>query len=218
MPKQEIWMIRHAKTPENERHIMIGHTDPPLSENGVQDAIALATLLADQPVSRLFCSPLQRTQATARQIAALHQSPLQWTTSPLLQEIHLGIMEGVSTFNAYDTHRELMDQALDANLDDFAFPNGERRSQVVDRWEEFLTTSIPFQDTSPVWVVTHGGLIGLSIAKALGLPLGAYRQFQPPHASITRLMVERPEQKFSRFVTYLTDQSLENSSAMKDGE
>ncbi len=190
MSQQEVWMIRHALTLENERNIMIGHTDPPLSEKGVQGAHALAIRLADQPASRLFCSPLVRAKTTAQIIASTHQSHLSIEESPLLREIHFGVIEGLPKDTALEKYRALMEQAQDPTSDDFGFPNGELRSEVVRRLMDFLTTLSYVQNEDPIFVVTHGGLIGLGIAKAFDLPLGAFRQFQPPHASVTRFMVE----------------------------
>lgn len=190
MSQQEIWMIRHAFTLENERNIMIGHSDPPLSEKGVQDAHALAKRLADQPASRLFCSPLVRAKTTAQIIAAAHRPHLSIEESLLLREIHFGIIEGLPKDTALEKYRVLMEQAQDPTSDDFGFPNGELRSEVVQRLMDFFATISHLQSGDPIWVVTHGGLIGLGIAKAFDLPLGAFRQFQPPHASVTRFIVE----------------------------
>ena len=190
MSQQEVWMIRHALTLENERNIMIGHSDPPLSEKGMQGAHKLAKRFANQSVSHLFCSPLVRAKTTAQIIATTHQPHLSIEESPLLREIHFGVIEGLPKDTAFEKYSKLMEQAQDPTSDDFGFPNGELRSEVVRRLMDFLSTLSHVQSVDPIWIVTHGGLIGLGIAKAFNLPLGAFRQFQPPHASVTRFMVE----------------------------
>ncbi len=190
MKEYEIWLVRHAKTWENANYVMIGHTDPPLSKEGIEDARQLAIRLRDQSVSQLFTSPLKRAHLTAEQLASLHRPPLSIEVSPLLRELDLGDMDGVSSFTAYEKWRGIMDQALDQTLDDFAFPNGEWRSEAIRRWELFLTQSILECDPkSPVWVVSHGAVIGLWLAKIYGMPLGAFRRFQPYHGSLTKIRV-----------------------------
>ena len=190
MSQQEIWLIRHALTLENERNVMIGHSDPPLSPKGTRAAEALAERLADQSVARLFASPLVRARTTAQFIADRHHPPLSVEESPLLREIHFGIIEGLHRTVAHEQHRALMEQALDPEREDFGFPGGEKRSDTLRRLHEFLSSLAHIQAADPIFVVTHGGLIGFALTEAYGLPLGAYRQFQPPHASITRVAVK----------------------------
>ncbi len=190
MKEYEVWLIRHAKTWENANHVMIGHTDPPLSNEGIEDARKLAERLRNQPVSQLFSSPLKRAHSTAEQLASIHHPPLSMVVSPLLRELNLGDMDGVSSFTAYEKWRTVMDQALDQTLGDFAFPNGEWRSAAIRRWEQFLLQYVMKSDyDAPVWVVTHGALIGLWLAKSHNIPLGAYRRFQPYHGSLTKVRV-----------------------------
>ena len=54
----ELLLVRHGR-PES------GPMDPPLNEEGLEQAHALARLLADEPITAIVCSDLRRAQQTA---------------------------------------------------------------------------------------------------------------------------------------------------------
>ena len=64
--------------------------EPPLTVKGEQQAARLGKYLADQPITRLFCSPMLRTMQTMQPVAdALNREPAVWVD---LHE-HGGIFE-----------------------------------------------------------------------------------------------------------------------------
>lgn len=199
----ELWLIRHAKTEENAKRIMIGLTDPPLSLHGQRDADALGQRLANLPAGALYSSSLLRAQTTAEIIATWHEPVLSVQSTPLLRELHFGVLEGVSLDDANIHHKALMDAAWDPKGDDYAFPGGERRGAAVERFEQFLRTEINSSSPLPIWVVTHGAMIGLWLSYHQGMPLGAFRTWQPRHASITKVGIERAEDGNTKRVTIL---------------
>lgn len=207
MTQQEIWLVRHALTEENEHNIIIGHSDPPLSKKGILDAQYTAKLLADQPFSLVYTSPLQRAKTTAQIISNAHQPTLAIEESPLLREIHFGIIESLSRDTAHREYPALMEEALNPDSEDFGFPDGELRSEAWQRLMKFLASLASIETPHPILVVTHGGLIGMGLAKAFLLPLGTYRRFQPPHASVTRIRVTYDERAVAR-ISLLGDHPL----------
>jgi broad specificity phosphatase PhoE len=181
--------VRHAVTAENIAYQFVGQRcNPPLHDIGIAQADALGVAIRDVPLTQLITSPLTRAAQTAAAIARWHRSPLIVQVDARLAEIDLGHLDGKSTFTAYKRDPALIDVALDAQVDDFAFPGGERRSQAVERLSHFFQEGIPIpaiDATATVCIVTHGAMIGLWRAYLEHQPLGAFRRWQPSHASLS---------------------------------
>lgn len=182
-------LVRHAVTEENLTHRMIGVTNPPLHPWGYDQALHLATYLRDVPLKRIVASPLTRAFETARLISREHPH-IQVETQAELTEVHLGIVEGMSSFVAYERHKPWMDQALLEDTPDFAFPGGESRIHAEERIRSLLEKLAHETPIGLVCVVTHGGVLGLWRAALEGKPLGSFRKFQPSHASISHIRIK----------------------------
>lgn len=186
----ELYLVRHAITQENLSYRLIGRTDPPLHRLGIASAGHLAHRLRGEKLQLIVSSPLKRARQTAEAIRIAYPAhdrpPLAF--DPDLREIDLGCVDGMSSFDAYVAYRDLVDQALSAGApDDFAFPGGEPRDQALHRFDQALANLTRTYPEGHVCVVTHGGLIGMLLARILGRPLAAFRALAPAHASITRL-------------------------------
>jgi probable phosphoglycerate mutase len=81
-----LYLIRHARPAV--AGVLLGRSDPPLSAEGRDDALALGGL----KVERIYSSPLQRATETA----ALLRSPFEVTVLDDLAEISLGEWDGKS--------------------------------------------------------------------------------------------------------------------------
>jgi probable phosphoglycerate mutase len=58
-------VVRHADTTWNAEHRWAGHSDPPLSELGMEQAAALGAAHAGSAIDRVIASDLGRALATA---------------------------------------------------------------------------------------------------------------------------------------------------------
>lgn len=151
---------------------------------GFLQAQAVAERLQRTVIDKLYSSPLTRCLETANLIASAHEN-LVVTLHNGLIEMHLGVVDGMSSFTAYERYQFLMDQALDETLPDFQFPSGELRSDALHRFETTLQSIVSDNPTGTVCVVTHGGPLGLWLAHQHGEHLGRFRRWQPKNASIT---------------------------------
>ena len=61
----QVFVVRHAEKAADG-------DDPPLTEQGLARAQALAVLLADQPLTAVYSTPYERTQQTVQPTAAAH--------------------------------------------------------------------------------------------------------------------------------------------------
>lgn len=180
-------LVRHAPTFENETHVMIGRTNPPLHMRGRKKAQAVALALAGVQMDVVITSPLRRASETATEIARLQvHTPI--CVEENLQELDLGVVDGISSFEAYERHRELFDLALTPTTEDFAFPAGEAWSTAADRITECVERMLAAYAGKTVCIVTHGGLLGLWKCRMFGQSLGAFREVQPKHASFSVVM------------------------------
>jgi 2,3-bisphosphoglycerate-dependent phosphoglycerate mutase len=179
----EIMLIRHGQTERVEG--ADGPADPPLTQEGRDQAGRLAAWLAHEPVDHVVTSTLRRARETAAPLAA-----------------HLGleaeVLEGLSEF--------------DANADSY-IPIEELRATrdprfqalVEGRWDEFGDAPEPeafrasvvetverLVDRFPsrlVAVVCHGAVINLYLGHVLGLERLLW--FEPNYASISRVRASR---------------------------
>jgi broad specificity phosphatase PhoE len=63
-----IILVRHGQTTTNASKLLVGRSDPELTELGTQQALALRPYLAG--VEQVWTSPLRRARATAALAAA----------------------------------------------------------------------------------------------------------------------------------------------------
>lgn len=97
---KEIWYVRHGETEWNAQRRFQGHLDIPLSPVGIGQAFRLAERLSRSRISfdRLYASDLRRARQTAEPLAQVLGLPI--ATTPLLREIHVGELAGLTRAEA----------------------------------------------------------------------------------------------------------------------
>lgn len=94
--------MRHAEP--SIRGVILGAADPPLSDRGHAQAMALRNALFEAPVAALYVSPMRRALQTA---AWLQQPWRPMAVLPDLREIHYGPWDGLSWAEIEVLHPEL---------------------------------------------------------------------------------------------------------------
>ncbi|MES2533694.1 MAG: histidine phosphatase family protein [Pseudomonadota bacterium] len=146
------YFLRHGQTGRNALRVFQS-VDEPLSELGLQQAAAAATLLAGEPIRSIVCSDARRAFDTAHTVAAPHKlTPL---SQPTLRERHFGALIGTSSLN--------IDWACEPE-------GGETLPEFVARKRSALEAAL--DQPAPVLVVAHGGTLYV-LAGLLGVPLDA---------------------------------------------
>ncbi len=151
-----IYAIRHGETDWNKfGYIQGGGSNPPLNENGIQQAQQLAPKLENLGIQIIYSSDLLRAYQTAEEINKLLN--LQIIKTPLLRETFYGDLEGQlsSITNTNPEYKKICD-AVDMGDNDAHFPNGESRNMVVNRMIKFLKNIDKSKNTL---LTTHGGMI-----------------------------------------------------------
>lgn len=90
---RRLFIVRHGRTEHNDRHLMQGWTDSPLTPDGVAEVRATAAALAPVGWHAAFTSPLPRCRTTAAELLA-GRADVPLTVVDGLKEAHCGDLEG----------------------------------------------------------------------------------------------------------------------------
>lgn len=160
-----IILIRHGETEENLRGILQGHRYGTLTTRGRAQIDQLAHRLADEPVSRILSSDLDRARYTSERIAERRKA--QITLHPELRERYLGPFEG----SPVDEYARARDAAGGDPLS-YSFGGSESlyalRERAIQAWREVIE---PVALVEPVIVSAHGLFNRVLLAWLLGYEL-----------------------------------------------
>ncbi len=165
-----IFFIRHGETEWNKLKKYQGHTDTPLSDDGI-DQVSKWKIPAD--VEHWFISPLQR----AIQTADIHQLKPR-TIVPELIEANWGEWEGRTLKQIRQEHPKLV-KRLDGQGLDLCPPGGESPRQVRTRLKHWLEClDQPYQR---IGAVTHRGVIRAALSLATEWDMKSDHQINITH-------------------------------------
>lgn len=142
-----LYIARHGETEWNYQDKILGRTDIPLNERGIEQAETLAKKLPKN-IALIIASPLQRALATARIIADKNHIP--YIIDERLVEMDFGTYEGNlrSDENYKKEKRRFFSK----------YPEGESYLQVTQRVYNFLEEAISTHPDKDILVVAHNGI------------------------------------------------------------
>lgn len=185
-------LTRHGLTTRSYPEQHLGQKiDVPLSDDGRQQAVALAERIGPIAFERIISSPLLRARQTAEAIAeAPGTTPRPATeTDPRLLEMDYGEWEGL-TYEQIEEHDGERRRQWEADPANRACPGGESGVQVAERARAFLLDLLAEDNAQhqdyrehagagtkerPVLAVAHSSLNRILLCVALDIPLAAYR-------------------------------------------
>ena len=174
-------LIRHGETDWNRDGRIQGHSDPPLSAAGREQAQALAERLAAEPIGALWASDLRRAVETAEPLAA--RLGLEIRTSPALCERDFGVNEGRV---AAEVAAELGTVAGTAwHGPDDRHPQGESKREVYERVAAFLDLLLAESRAEEIALATSGGPIQMARAYLAREPVEAVVWAAVENCSVT---------------------------------
>ena len=167
-----VLLIRHGATVLCAEDRFAGATDVALSEEGQQQASALGERLAEAEIAAVYASPMQRTIATAKFIAARHALPL--ITDTALREIDHGHWEQLTR---REVEQRFPAEYADWETDPFTFApeGGESGLSVMARALPALRRIVVANTDSTVAIVSHKATIRLMLCSLLGIDARGYR-------------------------------------------
>lgn len=186
-PGTDILIIRHGQTDWNKKKRLQGHSDVPLNENGLLQAVTLAQTLKDEPLDAIFSSDLQRAWQTANEIAKCRR--LSVHTDCIFRERCYGICEGMMSDEIREAFPESYEAWYAADPDHF-FPDGERKTESPRQFHyramnAILNVAATYAGKK-VAIVTHFGVIETAYRLAQDIPLGIRCRMPVLNTSINR--------------------------------
>jgi alpha-ribazole phosphatase len=179
-----LWLIRHPEPESAAESRCYGSLDWKLSQGGVLQAQAVAKALAAEPLEAIYTSPRERCRLAARILAAGRDCTVETLES--LRELHFGDFEGrryddiAALYPAF--YREWME-----NPTGVQFPGGESFQQMRARVLSAAADLRARHTGAAIALVTHGGVIRILLAEALGMdPANIFRLAQR-HAALNRI-------------------------------
>jgi probable phosphoglycerate mutase len=187
-PRSRLVIVRHGEAVGGAEDIVAGHSScKGLTERGRRQVEALAGRMGLtgelDGAAALYSSILPRAYETAEILAPV-LGGLPVLSSCDLCERHVGEADGM-TWSEYETrYGATVDWATDAER---AFaPGGESWIAFLDRAEAALYEVMASHPSQLVVVAAHGGIIGASLVRFLGLPdHGATLRSHPENTSLT---------------------------------
>jgi broad specificity phosphatase PhoE len=164
MTLRRISLIRHGETDGNSRLRFHGAGDVALSAEGRAQMRAAARSLAGDRWDLVVASPLRRAWVSAAVVAPGRQILLE----PDFREIDFGRWEGLTAEEIADQDPALY-RDWQAKVEDFEFPDGERRADFRARVSSGLRRLLESGAGSTL-VVTHKGVIRAIAEELCGEP------------------------------------------------
>lgn len=160
-----IALVRHGQSTTNAEGLLVGRSDPHLTELGERQARALAPWLND--VSEVWVSPLAR----ARETAALAMPGRRTVVKDAFIELDYGTLEGQSAATMAGENWRELELAHETR-----FGDGESLAAVDERVRAELDvlfadeSSLLHSSSEHLAIVSHVSPIKSAVAWALGVP------------------------------------------------
>jgi broad specificity phosphatase PhoE len=147
-----LYLIRHGETEWNRIGRWQGHSDVPLSDEGREQAAALAErLVAERTrIDHVYASDLLRAHETARIIAEPQRLPVE--SLPALREIDIGPWSGL-------TRPEILERFPGAFVEYDLPPGAETHESFAQRVSEAIERLTARHRGQVLAIVTHGGVV-----------------------------------------------------------
>lgn len=178
-----IYLIRHGETSWNLEERFQGTTNTELTTVGINQGKLLAKSLAGTKFENIYSSPLNRAKITADFIGA--ETECDVTEDLDFKEISFGDWEGLTTKEIRAKYSWMDKWFEDTGL--YQIPNGDVFDDEKNRLKERLTKIAKESKGQNTAIVSHAGIIRLSIIAALDLPLSYYWRFVFGNTSISIL-------------------------------
>lgn len=137
-----IFLIRHGETDWNVLRRLQGHSDIPLNQTGIDQALSIQSELKKINPCKIFSSDLIRAIETAKlstQNGAMFNK--QIISSSELREVYLGQAEGLTHIEVeqqFGAHLWTDWSKNNSDLFHIRFPGGESKAEALHRFENYI--------------------------------------------------------------------------------
>ncbi len=194
----DLLLVRHGESqaarPGEVFPTVGGHADPPLAEEGLREAQAVAERLQHEEISAIYTTTLTRTKQTAAPLAGL--LGLDPREEPELREVHLGEWDG-GEYRIRARDGDPIVKRVFEEQDWGLIPGAEPREAFVARVRTGIMRIAEAHPDERVVAFVHGGVIGAALAMATGSEPFAF--VASANASINHLVIAGPRWILRRF-------------------
>jgi alpha-ribazole phosphatase len=162
-----LYLIRHGEVEGAADGKLLGRTNTPLSERGLEQARQLAEVLSAAGLSAVYSSDLQRARMTGEIIAKRNNLRVQENSA--WREVDMGGWEGRTMASLHDEAPERVGQLFEDPAS-FEYPEGESFATFTARVQGALDQLLMTHDNGVVALVAHGGVCRTIIGNVLGMP------------------------------------------------
>lgn len=180
----KIYMVRHGESVGNERDLMYGHTDYPLTQRGIEDAKVVAKKLEECSFDICYTSELQRAYQTAEYSIIGRNIPLYKTKA--LNEQFMGDFENIS-FQDMMIKYPNEAKGMMSNWVKNGPVNGETFDELYDRISSFVDMIL--EKNQDVLIVAHFGSLAALIIRILGMEKEAANRFLFEHGKYSEIVI-----------------------------
>ncbi|UJR63069.1 histidine phosphatase family protein [Dickeya zeae] len=184
----ELYLLRHGMSIANEKKLVCGASDYPLSSRGIEQASKICKELGGVTFSRVYSSPLSRAVNTIANLRNIKTINIEED----IKELNTGDVSHITLSELWSTDERFRKPWL---FPDLRYPGGETFREMVTRisgW--YHRKSGDWLDNERVLIVGHEGtlrsiylnLMGLNISNYPDFPIGNcdYLFFKLTNASI----------------------------------
>ncbi|MEG0593110.1 MAG: histidine phosphatase family protein [Coprobacillus sp.] len=157
-------MTRHSQTVWNEEKRLQGRQDSPLTQKGVENALALKKHIINMSFDYIYASSILRAYKTASLLFDEHDI----IKDERLLEMNFGVFEGLK-ISDIQSQSNLYYQLWNQPEQFDRIPNGESYDEVIKRAKSFLEDLKKLKESSQVFIVTHGMFFIVLLATMLGM-------------------------------------------------
>jgi phosphoserine phosphatase len=241
-------LVRHGRSSYNELKLYQGSCDDSvLTETGYQQAYQTGLFLGNTNIDAVYCSPLQRTQASAREILAaiksVNNSELAVQLSPHLKEVDLPGWQGLSfkyvREKLADEYRVWKEEPHKFKMETLhaeqslstarhtASPITVIKSKVKNSYpilelyakaRQFWQEILPLHAGQTILIVSHGGTIRALINTAIGIDESGFHRFQQSNCGVSMLTFADAASVVQLDAMNLTQHTEEFIPKLKDGK
>ena len=153
-------LVRHGQSVYNEENRFTGWKDVDLTQKGIDEAIACASLLNNENIDLAFTSNLKRAQKTLALILKELNLNIDITKNEALNERDYGSLVSQNKFEAAEKYGKDMVQKWRRSYD-IPPPDGESLKMTLERTVPYFKSSIfpLLSDNRTIIVSAHGNSI-----------------------------------------------------------
>lgn len=173
-----IYLARHGETEWNEKGILQGTMDSPLTKKGISEAKTLRDTLKDVVFDKVFCSYLERSRKTAEIIC--EGKDVDIISLDGLQEINYGSWQGTLVSEIKEKHPETFYNFTQNHESYVPIEGAESYRQLEERVRKVFDEIFGLGKTENILVISHGAVVQMVQMILKGLTLKDMKNIPVP--------------------------------------